>query len=198
MKKVIFLVTTIAILTTVSLVMAKDNPEGRPFQALWDAISYLQEQIDNIEPAPTVGIIGFTYKTDLPHTLTNLNTYTDVPERTLSYTKKEESSILKITYEDSFGVHFKGDNGKCGWRLLVDGNPIGGEKWFQPTSAWGIQGERQSTSLIWILSGVSRGNHSFTIQSKRAEADEFTLECENGWAREGYQDNFLLIEEIIQ
>jgi hypothetical protein len=55
MKKVIFLVTTIGILTTVSLVIAKDNPEGQPFQALWDAISYLQEQIVDLEDR--VGII---------------------------------------------------------------------------------------------------------------------------------------------
>ena len=33
-------------------VSASDKPEGQPFDAIWDAISYLQNQIDNIELIP--------------------------------------------------------------------------------------------------------------------------------------------------
>jgi len=42
----------IALLVGVGVATAKDQPQGTPFQAIWDAIAYLQEQIDNIELIP--------------------------------------------------------------------------------------------------------------------------------------------------
>lgn len=42
----------IALLMGVGVATAKDQPQGAPFQVLWDAMAYLQEQIDNIELVP--------------------------------------------------------------------------------------------------------------------------------------------------
>jgi len=39
MKKAVFLVPTIAVLLLATTVIAKDRPQGRPFQAIWDAIT---------------------------------------------------------------------------------------------------------------------------------------------------------------
>ena len=53
MKKIVFLAPIIAVLLLVTTVIAKDKPEGNPFQAIWEAIDNLQEQIDNIQPGAT-------------------------------------------------------------------------------------------------------------------------------------------------
>lgn len=42
----------LALLLGVNVVLAKDDPSGTPFKALWEAISNLQEQIDNMQGQP--------------------------------------------------------------------------------------------------------------------------------------------------
>ena len=51
MKKYIISFTIIFLLLG-TVTLAKSNPEGQPFQIVWEAINYLQEQIDNIELIP--------------------------------------------------------------------------------------------------------------------------------------------------
>ncbi|MBU3925724.1 collagen-like protein, partial [Patescibacteria group bacterium] len=45
-------ILVLALLVGTSVVSAKDDPNGNPFQALWDAVNYLQERMDNIELMP--------------------------------------------------------------------------------------------------------------------------------------------------
>jgi len=48
MKKTIIAVSAIVLLLAVNVVVAKDNPNGAPFSAIWDAIENIQEQIDEL------------------------------------------------------------------------------------------------------------------------------------------------------
>ena len=41
-----------AVFVLMTTVIAKDRPEGKPFQEIWEAINNLQDQIDNIQPSP--------------------------------------------------------------------------------------------------------------------------------------------------
>jgi hypothetical protein len=52
MKKTIFLCLVIALLFSVNMVLAKDEPNGTPFSVIWKAINNLQQQIANIQLLP--------------------------------------------------------------------------------------------------------------------------------------------------
>jgi hypothetical protein len=52
MKKVIISVSAVALLLSVNIAFARVNVPGQPFQALWDAITGLQQQVDDIELTP--------------------------------------------------------------------------------------------------------------------------------------------------
>jgi hypothetical protein len=49
MKKAILLVTLIALLLSVNFALAKEKPEGTPFDAIWDAIDKIKTKIENIQ-----------------------------------------------------------------------------------------------------------------------------------------------------
>jgi hypothetical protein len=52
MKKTIFLCLVIVLLFGVNMVLAKDEPKGTPFSAIWNVINDLQQQISNIQLLP--------------------------------------------------------------------------------------------------------------------------------------------------
>jgi hypothetical protein len=52
MKKMIISVSAVALLLSVNIAFARVNVPGQPFQALWDAIAGLQQQVDDIELTP--------------------------------------------------------------------------------------------------------------------------------------------------
>jgi len=60
MKKAVVLSSIMAILLVVNMSMASGKPNGTPFDAIWKAITGLQQQIDEINPQfPGAGNIAF-------------------------------------------------------------------------------------------------------------------------------------------
>lgn len=51
-NKIVLWSLFLALLLGVNVVLAKDDPSGTPFKALWEAITNLQEQIDNLQLLP--------------------------------------------------------------------------------------------------------------------------------------------------
>lgn len=122
------------------------------------------------------------------------SSYHNVAGRSLNYSKVDSGSILKITYEDSFGVGLSTGIGACKWRLLMDGQPIGNAKFINGIP--GISGiNRRTQSLGWILPNVSVGNHTFQIQMARDNTWS-VASCENGYETSEPIDNYLIVEEL--
>jgi len=48
MKKKVLAISVITLLLAVNMVAAKSSPNGTPFQAIWDAINNIQDQIDEL------------------------------------------------------------------------------------------------------------------------------------------------------
>lgn len=181
-----------------------------PFQALWDAVTVLQERIAAFEPKMTSvggdentasdkGLIGFNYKKDMAYARIAATDFIDVPERTVTYEKKKDNSILQVTYDDSFGVTYR-ERGDCRWRLVIEDEFFGKEKAFTPATAGGgasLLTDRTSTSVAWIIEELPKGFYHFQIQAKRGTVGSATKSCENGWQND-LQENSLMVEELLK
>lgn len=118
------------------------------------------------------------------------STYVDVAGRTITYDKQSATSLLKVTWQDSFGL-LKSESGNtaCLWRLLMDGSPVGGEmhSYSDGSSGWRIW----PGSMQWLLPGVAAGSHTFQLQTEMGSG---ATQCLHGWVN-GAQQNFLMVEE---
>ena len=211
MKRYIF--SAIGILAASALLLVAvakaQDATVNPFQALRDAVTALQERIAALEPktadvrgdesaASDKGLIGFNYKKDMAYARIAATGFVDVSERTVTYEKKKDNSILQVTYDDSFGVTYR-ERGDCRWRLVVEDELWGKEKAFTPATAGGgaLLTDRTSTSVAWIVEGLSKGFYHFQIQAKRGTAGSATKSCENGWQND-LQENSLMVEELLK
>lgn len=124
--------------------------------------------------------------------------WTDIPGRTVTFTKRFATSKLKVTYQDTlgtYGIYYAG----CGWRILLDGTPIsvfsdadadnpggGAPTWKMSNAAhvaWGTGAAGAHTVLVQNRGDTARGGTWGTG----------TAECLQGWNTTG---NFLSVEEI--
>jgi len=143
------------------------------------------------------GLIGFNYRKDMAFARIATTDFASVPERTVWYEKRNDNSILKVTYDDSFGVTFR-EKGDCRWRLTVDGERMGREKAFAPVGPGGsLVTDRQSSSISWIVADLPKGFYNFTIQARRSMLNALTTRCDNGW-QDDLQENSLMVEELLK
>lgn len=119
-------------------------------------------------------------------------TWFDVPNRTLSFTKRSAASRLRITYQDTLGGHGRFYAG-CEWRILLDGGEI---MFFsdadvdRPQDTWHMS---SSAHVAW--GNGAAGAHVIQVQNRgnRGAWGAGTNECLQGWNTTG---NFLSVEEI--
>ncbi len=119
------------------------------------------------------------------------NSFIDVQGRTVTYTKKSPNSLLRVTYEDSFGFLMSSHNPSCYWRITMDGNPVGLQKWHHSSTATGWRiwtGNEQ-----WMLANIPTGSHTFQVQAALGPG---ASQCLNGWSQ-GSIEAFLLVEELL-
>ena len=205
MKKILLLGAVAAGFFAITLVQAE---EANQFTPVWEAIQDLREAVGMIEarsssgesaggPSPK-GLIGFNYKKDFPHERTLATAFASVPGRMVSYEKHKDESILRVTYDDSFGVTFR-EKGECRWRLLVDGRPVDRDKIFSFMTGSGgaVVTNRVSDSVSWILTDVPKGFYQFKIQARRVVPQNATLGCDNGF-QDDVQENSLIVEELVK
>ncbi|MDH5232591.1 MAG: LamG domain-containing protein [Gammaproteobacteria bacterium] len=130
-------------------------------------------------------------------------TWTDIPERVVNFTKYFENSRLKIIYQDTLGSHSRFYQA-CEWRILLDGNVVShfstadddhthGTTTIQNSSAWTMD---NGAHMAWAVAPV--GQHTVTVQARHnrgvwgTEVNN-TTQCLQGWNTVG---NFLSVEEI--
>lgn len=121
--------------------------------------------------------------------------YANIPERTVTYTKLSGTSAVMVTLSDSFGFYMNGTQSTaCVWRVTVDGQTIGREKYSHSSLATGWR--IWSGSFQWYLTGISAGPHTFQIQVNGPLAGATAASgCLNGWSG-GSQENFLMVQEM--
>lgn len=115
----------------------------------------------------------------------------DIPERTLSFTKRYDHSPLKITYQDTLGTYGT-DYAGCEWQILLDAKPVAS---FSDADLTGALGWRMSNAahMAWVASAPT-GPHIIKVQNRgRIGAWTTTTECLQGWNTTG---NFLSVEEL--
>lgn len=109
------------------------------------------------------------------------NAWSDLPERAVTYTKKDAGSVLEVVWADTIGYHMSRSGGHaCRWRLTMDGAPVDGGRGFLGYNAshtgWRIDGR----TFTWRVDGVAPGKHTFAVQLIRPNTN--TSECLAGWA----------------
>ena len=118
-------------------------------------------------------------------------TWTNVAGRTLAYTKKTASSLMKITLSDVWGYNQISKNPACQVRALVNGKEYGmGLQQSHSTSerGWVIQ----PTVFTWVCKTCPAGKNMVIIQSQRADG---ASECLFGGSS---KPGFLKTEEYIE
>jgi hypothetical protein len=119
-------------------------------------------------------------------------TWCDIPGRTISYPKRRDGSLLRVTYQDTLGT-----NGtmyaQCIWRILVDGNQAA------LFSSADNQSNAYTAGAFWrmdngshtcVVPGYARGTRTVKVQSYRYGASE----CLQGLNTSG--TSFLSVEEV--
>lgn len=114
-------------------------------------------------------------------------TWYDVPQRTVSITKRFGTSLLRITYQDTIGASGVDGYDICRWRIVVDGASV---VYFSGpdttnTTTWRML---NAAHVAWATGGTA-GSHTVKVQWYRNGA----VECMAGWNTTG---NFLSVEEI--
>jgi hypothetical protein len=116
----------------------------------------------------------------------------NIPNRTLTFTKRYGTSRLKITYQDTLGTlgqYYAG----CEWQILLDGNQIA---FFSDADGDhpGVQWRMSNASHVAWGAGAA-GQHTVVVQNRgnRGAWGNGTSECLQGWNTVG---NFLSVEEI--
>jgi Collagen triple helix repeat (20 copies)/IPT/TIG domain len=119
--------------------------------------------------------------------------WTDLPSRTLDFTKQLGPSRLRITYQDTLGALTQYIAG-CEWRILLDGTQIA---FFSAgdLEAGGVQWRIVNAAHVaWATAAA--GPHRIVVQNRGnrgAWDNNYTRQCVSGWNTTG---NFLSVEEI--
>lgn len=128
---------------------------------------------------------------NLPLATHNSSSYGNLASRTLVFTKKEGDSLLRITYDDVMGTSMSGTAlVNASWRVTINGSPVGRAKHLMETQAKGLHME--SRSFHWMISGVSAGTHTLTVQAKVSGAPVLIHGNPNGQV-----DNLLEVIELL-
>jgi len=119
------------------------------------------------------------------------STYANIQGRALTFTKSKGDSLLRVRYEDLMGTSMNSAAMVTAtWRVLLNGNAVGGEKALVEYQAAGLHLEMRSYE--WILSGVPAGSYTLTVQAKVSGATSLL---------HGYQginvDNHLEVLEVL-
>ena len=114
-----------------------------------------------------------------------------IPKRTLKFTKKSASSLLKVTYADNLRVY---GNGKwCRWTIKIDGRdcsvPIYNTKYTTATS----DNDHTPHAIMGTCQGISAGSHTMTIMLWRNSG----ADCYTGWSASGARDAYFMEAEEI-
>jgi hypothetical protein len=132
---------------------------------------------------------NFALRRNMYDTRSTPNTFSDLPERSVVHTKNAAATAVRVTYQDTLGYHMTGHSWGCRWRLAVDG--VAQTYYGSHTSSgtgWRINPHR----LMWVVPGLTAGNHTYTIQADRPNAASAS-ECLAGYSS---PNNFLLVEEV--
>jgi len=117
--------------------------------------------------------------------------WTNVAKRSLAYTKKTASSLMKITYSDVWGYNQISGTTACQVRALVNGKTYG----MRPTMSHSDSQKGffiQPTVMTWVCKTCPTGKNTVTIQSSKQNG---ASECVFGWPSKA---GFLKTEEIIE
>lgn len=209
MKKTITIASVVFLFVAVSFVSAKDNPEGQPFQSLWNAIENIHNKIDNISLTPgpegSQGDIGpqgiqgeigpqgpqgepgsviLGIKKNIPYvSILSYPTPRIVPGTRFCFNKKNSDSLVKITYQDNIYT-----SGYCAINSVLDGNHLKKNE----VGIDGGVGIYSSISPSWIEE-ASVGNHCVEI----AVTSSSSARCDIGASSTRSQvNNFILVEEF--
>jgi len=144
------------------------GPQGEPGLQGEQGPTGLQGPQGETGPAGEIrGIIGLAYVEGLTTAWADSGTYSDIPGRVINYSKKESNSVLKISYEDQFQISTPDGGGYCSIRTLVDNNVVNQEK----VIGRGVPNQgiltNDSLNLIWVVDGLSQGDHQIKIQMKK-------------------------------
>ena len=137
-------------------------------------------------------------KIDLPDWRNNsgkssAGVWTDIPERTLTFTKRFDTSKIKVDYTDTLGTYGQYYSG-CNWQVLVDSTQIGFFSDADEDDARHDWSMSHGTHTFW-MEGLAAGTHTVKVQNRgsRGAWSGGTSECLQGWNTNG---NSLVVEEV--
>jgi hypothetical protein len=121
--------------------------------------------------------------------------WTDIPGRSVTFSKKYATSKLRVTYQDTLGTYGYEYQG-CEWQILLDGTAIQmfSDADSDTPAANGIFWRMANAAHVaWATGAV--GSHTVSVQNRgnRGAWGSGTTECLQGWNTTG---NFLSVEEI--
>jgi hypothetical protein len=99
------------------------------------------------------------------------------------------NSLIRVTYQDTLGTAGT-THGQCIWKILIDGNVC---QYFSAadgpsrSNSWVMQNAAHKA----IVSGLTVGSHTVTVQNYRAAA---ATDCLSGWNTNSH--SWLGIEEV--
>jgi len=119
--------------------------------------------------------------------------WTDIPGRSLSFTKRYATSKLKVTYQDTLGAYGYLYQG-CEWQILLDGTAIASFSDADSDTPATVYWRMSNAAHIAWASGTAAA-HVVSVQNRgnRGAWGSGTNECLQGWNTSG---NFLSVEEI--
>lgn len=127
-------------------------------------------------------------------TVTTAGVWYTIPNRTLTFTKKFATSLVRITYQDTLGTNGQNYDG-CQWRFLMNGNQVAFFSTADITAAAGWRMENGSHQAI--VGGLAAGSHTLIVQNRGNPGagawGPGTGECLMGW---NTSSNFLMVEEL--
>jgi hypothetical protein len=124
-----------------------------------------------------------------------VDTWCDVPQRTVTIKKQAARSLLKITYTDTLGS-LAGDYAACNWRIVVGDKSAVVFSDADLTRPGGAVWTMNHASHVGVATDVGRGTHVVKVESKRSPRG---TECLMGWnehSGEPGATGSLLVEEI--
>ena len=137
-----------------------------------------------VEPEPAkLSVAWLTMKNDNQGT----DQTSALPNRSLKFTKKLSSSLVKVTYADNLHVYGNG-NKWCHWTIKIDGKdcaiPIYNTKHTSATS----DRDFAPHAIVGTCAGINAGNHTMTIALTRSN----NADCHTGWSAVSARDAFFM------
>ena len=148
---------------------------------------------DFVAPSSLITRVGPLSDVRTSSTTSAAGVWWNVPQRTLNFTKRFDTSALKVNYTDVLGTYGQYYDG-CEWRVLLDGAQI---QYFSTADqdTAGIAWTMEHASHIAWATGIATGSHTLQVQSRgnRGAWTSGTAQCLQGW---NTTDNFFSVEEI--